>query len=117
MPVICPTCQILKVSVTTRDRFYSNPCTGDAFFAAVPSGVLAVGGPGFAAAASAGLATGNGVTLAPASCDAALAWLVCRTRERDAECPTPHERAIAGPAVNPINAPATAPTGPRTTAP
>jgi hypothetical protein len=33
------------------------------------------------------------------------------------ECPTPQERAIAGPAVYPINAPATAPTGPRTMAP
>ncbi len=33
------------------------------------------------------------------------------------ECPTPQECAIAGPAVNPISAPATAPTGPRTTAP
>jgi hypothetical protein len=40
MPVICPTCQILKVSVTIRHRRQSNPCTGGVFFAAVPSGIL-----------------------------------------------------------------------------
>ena len=99
MPVICPTCQTLKPSVA---NFYSNPCTGGALLRA----------------ASAGLAVGSGDAAAAASsCVAALAFLARWTRERDAECLTPQECAIAGPAVYPITAPATAPTGPSTTAP
>ena len=46
-----------------------------------------------------------------------MACLARWTRERDVECLTPQECAIAGPAVYPIKAPATAPTGPSTTAP
>jgi hypothetical protein len=48
MPVICPTCQMLKASVAS---FYSNPCTGGAL---LPP-------------ASAGLAIGTGETAAAAS--------------------------------------------------
>jgi hypothetical protein len=86
----------------TREHVYSNPCTGGALLPA----------------ASAGFAMGKGVPR-PVSCSwaAALACLVRWTRERDAERLTPQECAIAGPAVYPIKAPATAPTGPSTTAP
>jgi hypothetical protein len=99
MPVICPTCQTLKLSVA---KFYSNPCTGGALLPA----------------ASAGLAIGSGAPAAGASSRAAaLACLARRPFERAAECLTPQECAIAGPAVYPIKAPATAPTGPSTTAP
>ena len=99
MPVICPTCQTLKLSVA---KFYSNPCTGGALLPA----------------ASAGFAIGSGALAAAASSRvAALACLARWRRERDAERLTPQECAIAGPAVYPIKAPATAPTGPSTTAP
>ncbi len=118
MPVICPTCQIFSLESPSiaRRRFYSNPCTGGAVFAAI------TGGGAFAAPVSTGLATGNGFTLAAACCwvpasGVAPACVTCRARGGGAECPTPQECAIAGPAVYPINAPATAPTGPRTTAP
>ena len=67
-----------------------------------------------AAPASAGFATGNGIVLACCS-GPALACAVRRALER--ECPTPQECAIAGPALYPMKAPATAPTGPSTTAP
>jgi hypothetical protein len=99
MPVICPTCQTLKLSVV---KFYSNPCTGGALLPA----------------ASAGFAFGSGDAAAAASSRvAALACLPRRARDCDAERLTPQECAIAGPAVYPIKAPATAPTGPSTTAP
>ena len=67
-----------------------------------------------AAPASAGFATGNGIVLACCS-GPAVACAVRRALER--ECPTPQECAIAGPALYPMKAPATAPTGPSTTAP
>jgi hypothetical protein len=67
---------------------------------------------------SGALPTGGELILAAARCSIARpAWVTCRARERDLERPTPQECAIAGPAVYPINAPATAPPGPRTTAP
>ena len=64
MPVICPTCQIFSLTSPSiaRRRFYSNPCTGGAVFAAI------TGGGAFAAPVSTGLATGNGFTLAAACC-------------------------------------------------
>ena len=54
---------------------------------------------------------------ATCSCVRVLARAERGAREDDADRRTPQERAIEGPAVYPINAPATAPTGPRTTAP
>src|ERR1700730_6564899 len=97
--------------------FYSSPWTGGAVVAVTTSGVLATGGTDFTATASAGLVTGSGATFAAPSSFPALACVTRRARGRDVGCPTPQECAIAGPAVYPINAPATAPTGPRTTAP
>ena len=56
-----------------------------------------------------GRATGSGVAVERA---------VRRARDRGAGCcPARNERPISGPAVNSTNAPATAPTGPRTIAP
>ena len=48
MPVICPTCQTLKVSAA---NFYSNPCTGGALLPPASAG-LAIGSGDAAAAAS-----------------------------------------------------------------
>ena len=116
MPVICPTCQMsLESPSIARRRFYSNPCTGGAVFAAM------TGGAAFAVPVSTGLATGNGFVLAAACCRVPASGVrgpACVTRRpRARECPTPQECAIAGPALYPMNAPATAPTGPSTIAP
>ena len=67
-----------------------------------------------------GVLTGGADELTLAAACSWVPWLDCvarRARDRDADRPIPQERAIEGPAVYPMNAPATAPTGPKTTAP
>jgi hypothetical protein len=105
MPVICPTCQIpFNVAASSRPRAYSSPWTGGALF--------------FARGAWAGLTGGGELTLAVVCiCATEASRVVRRARAEDADRRIPQEREIEGPAVYPINAPATAPTGPRTTAP
>ena len=62
---------------------------------------------------------GGGEPTAAIACrwGAGPGWAVCRARDRDEDRRMPQERAIDGPAVYPMNAPATAPIGPNTTAP
>ena len=66
-----------------------------------------------------GVLTGDDELTLAAACSWAprLACVARRVRDRDADRPIPQECAIEGPAVYPMNAPATAPTGPKTTAP
>jgi len=68
-------------------------------------------------ATASGVFSGGGALTSLAACCRAPGPACAARRARDADRPTRHECAIAGPAVYPINAPATAPTGPNTTAP
>src|SRR5882762_2248538 len=84
-------------------RRYSSACTGGVF--CFDSADLTGGGE-----AELGFTE-------PCACMLDPSRVARRTRDDDAERRIPQERAIEGPAAYPMNAPATAPTGPKTTAP
>src|SRR3954447_7876116 len=112
MPVICPTCQIVETSLAhSSGAAYSRACTGG-----VPC--FAGGALCLAGTDSADRIGGGALAIAVGCCfPAEPSRAARRARYDEVERRIPQERAIDGPAAYPMNAPATAPTGPKTTAP